>query len=105
MTQPRHQKRGQSPARARQLRLSAGSQPLEEGLEEILDWFSTGLGAVWATSLSARTTFFAALGWAGFDLADGGGTESSLSGLAAAGPHRCGQASSGSASGPALAVE
>src|ERR1700674_672791 len=96
---------GPSPARARQLRLSAGSQLTEEGLEEILDWLFTGPGAARATSLSARTNFFAALVLAGFDLADGGGAEFSLSGLATAEPLRSRQASFADDSGHALAFE
>src|ERR1700687_3377551 len=76
---------------------------IEEWLGEILDWFATGLGAAGATSLSARTTFFGALALAGFNLADGGGTEFSLSGLATSGPFRSGQASSAGDSGHSLA--
>src|ERR1700694_4231366 len=58
-----------------------------------------------ATSLSTRTTLFGALAWACFDLADGGGTESSLSGLAAVGAFRSRQPSSADDSEQALTSE
>src|ERR1700674_5379855 len=58
-----------------------------------------------ATSLSARSTFFAALALAGFDLADGGGAEFSLSGLGAVVAFGSRQASSAGDSGHALAFE
>jgi hypothetical protein len=56
-----------------------------------------------AMSLSTRTTFFGALGLTRFELADGGGTEFSLSGLAATGALRSGQASSADESEQAVA--
>src|SRR5258708_6143687 len=55
--------------------------------------------------LSARTPFLGLLVLAGFDLAEGGGTEFSLSGLATAGLLRSRQASSAGDSGHALAFE
>jgi len=65
-----NQGKGPSPANVRQLRLSAGSQRFDTGL----DFVSAEPGAfAGATSLSTRTTFLRTLASAGFDLVQGGG--------------------------------
>jgi len=81
-----------------------GGGCLKKGLEKYrlaspLDRGSRGHVAL------ARTTFFGAFALAGFDLADCGGAEVSLSGRAAAGDCRSRQLSSSADSGHALAFE